>query len=207
MSQILQKMTLALTLAWGAFSSAHGADLIANSGSVYLHADKDSYLGYSTSSNDQTLVHGVSGVFHSKLEASYDPYIFISADDNWSFRFEAPHPPDSATTSGRVPLQVGFYDNAARSPFNASGVPGMDVSVNASGYSTLSGWFNVLDIAYDGNTQVTALAIDFVEYGNATKSGPALFGSLRFNSSIPLRLGLLGLGLVLRHRTGLRANG
>ncbi|WP_290640670.1 hypothetical protein, partial [Aquabacterium sp.] len=106
----------------------------------------------------------------------------------------------------------GFYDNAVRYPFNPDGVAGMDISVNASGYGSLSGWFNVLEVAYDANFQVTVLAVDFAEYGEtASKTGPGVFGSLRFNSAIPLTtsvpelntlaqlcFGVLGVGAVVR---------
>lgn len=216
MSPIFHQRTLAIALTLGALDAAHGADLIATTGSVFLHADEGSYLGYSASSSTQTLVHGFNGVFHSQLQGTYDADITISADDRWSFEFEAPRELNPANPSGRVPLQVGFYDNAVRYPFNPVGVAGMDVSVNSSGYNTLSGWFNVLEVAYDANHQVTTLAVDFAEFGeNSVKAGPGLYGSLRFNSAIPLTttipefgtlaqlsLGLLGLGFVLRKKAG-----
>lgn len=212
MYSIFCRVALCVALTSGAISGAHAADLIAQTGSVFLHADEGSYLGYSISSTSQTLTHGVNGVFHSNLIGTYDPYITVSADDRWSFMFEAPRENNPANPSGRVPLKVGFYDNAVRYPFNPDGVAGMDISVNASGYGSLSGWFNVLEVAYDANFQVTVLAVDFAEYGEtASKTGPGVFGSLRFNSAIPLTtsvpelntlaqlcFGVLGVGAVVR---------
>jgi hypothetical protein len=63
----------------------------------------------------------------------------------------------------------------------------MDVYGDSRGYNQLSGWFNVLDVQYDASFEITSLAVDFAEYGeNLTQSGPALYGSLRDNSSVPL---------------------
>lgn len=81
-------------------------------------------------------------------------------------------------------LQVGLYTNATRFPFNIGSTPGLNFSGNGRGNNTLTGWFNVLSVAYTNDTLLSA-AIDFVQYdsGNLTNK---ITGYVRFNSSMPI---------------------
>lgn len=79
---------------------------------------------------------------------------------------------------------IGEYDNASRFPFN-EGSPGLDVSGDGVGCNTLNGRFVVSDFALDNTThRVTRLAIDFEQHCDGAK--PALFGSVRYKSAVPL---------------------
>ena len=79
---------------------------------------------------------------------------------------------------------IGEYDNAYRYPFNA-GRPGLDVSGDGRGCNTLTGRFVVSDFVVDNATgKVKRLAIDFEQHCEG--GSPALFGSFRYNSDIPL---------------------
>ena len=94
----------------------------------------------------------------------------------WSVEFEAPYD---------VLLSVGPYFGAQRATFTDPGSPGLDFSGEGRGNNTLNGWFNVLEVSYDANTNLLALAVDFVQYD---EGHPFSWneGSVRFNSSIPI---------------------
>jgi outer membrane protein assembly factor BamB len=77
-------------------------------------------------------------------------------------------------------LAAGTYLNAARYPFNNS-ANGLSVSGNGRGCNTLTGQFTVKEIEFSGSTVVKA-AIDFEQHCEGAT--PALFGNIRFNSTI-----------------------
>jgi hypothetical protein len=202
MLHFLRKVLLCLALACSlGVSYASG---IATTGSVFLRAEPGNYVGFGLPAGGATWLHGIDVVFIGLNTSDGSAKIIASGDESWTFQFAAPQL-----------LQVGYYGNAVRYPSNSPLLPGMDVSGGSRGFNQLSGWFNVLQVSYDSAQQISALAIDFAEYGeNLTQSGPALFGSLRYNSSVPLTTnvpepstliqlcaGLFGL-FVLRGRCG-----
>jgi hypothetical protein len=79
------------------------------------------------------------------------------------------------------PLTVGNYANAERHV--GPGHPGLDVSANGRGCNNARGGFEVLEISYDGPA-IRSLAIGF-EY-HCEYASPALFGSMRVNSTNPI---------------------
>jgi hypothetical protein len=84
-------------------------------------------------------------------------------------------------------LEVGVFENARRYPFQVPGEPGLQFSVfPGGGCNQVGGRFEVFEIAYDPTGAVTSLAVDFEH--RCEILGPPLFGSIRFNSTRPLRL-------------------
>lgn len=82
-------------------------------------------------------------------------------------------------------LVVGAYENAARFPFQASSQPGLSFSGNGRGCNRLTGRFDVLEAVVDVVTEaVISFAVDFEQHCEG--GVPALFGSIRFNSDVPL---------------------
>jgi len=79
---------------------------------------------------------------------------------------------------------LGFYPNATRWPFMGTGA-GMAFTGPGRGNNTLTGNFNVLQADYDATGQVTAFAVDFVQYDEGNQSAWSR-GSIRFNSNIPV---------------------
>jgi hypothetical protein len=79
-------------------------------------------------------------------------------------------------------LQVGLYTNATRFPFNYNSTPGLSFTGNGRGDSSLTGWFNVLSVAYTNDTLLSA-AIDFVQYDSGLLT-QKITGYVRFNSSM-----------------------
>jgi subtilisin family serine protease len=94
----------------------------------------------------------------------------------WYFHFVAPD---------RQALIPGVYDNATRWFFGTT-VPGLGVQVadgtGSRDCNTLTGRFVVLDVERV-NDQYTRIAADFEQHCNGAAA--ALFGSVRFNSTIP----------------------
>ncbi len=172
--------TLALALAANGTYAAG----IATTASVFLRAEPGSYVGYGLPTAGVTWIHGIDTTFRTVNTGDKAAYIYTNS---WTFKFAAARYSAVDNLVTNRPLQLGFYDNATRYPFNSLLRPGMDVSGDSRGYNQLSGWFNVLEVQYDASFEITSLAVDFAEYGeNLTQSGPALYGSLRYNSSVPL---------------------
>jgi hypothetical protein len=88
-------------------------------------------------------------------------------------------------TGDGSPLHVGAFENAIRAPFRGS-QNGIDFNGSGRGCNETSGRFDVLEIATDGSGTLTRLAVDFEQHCEGP-AAPALLGSYRFNSSIPLR--------------------
>jgi hypothetical protein len=92
----------------------------------------------------------------------------------WDLHFAAPD---------HGALVPGVYENATRWPFQAAGRPGLDVSGDGRGCNTLTGRFVVHEAVYDSGT-VTRLAVDYEQHCEG--GAPALFGWVRFHSSVAL---------------------
>ena len=81
------------------------------------------------------------------------------------------------------PLAVGSYLDAVRYPFNPPGVPGMSISGNSNGCSSLSGYFVISEIEVDSANDLKRFAVDFEQHCEGGE--PALFGSVRIESDAP----------------------
>lgn len=161
---------------------------VADTAALFLRADPGSYVGYTLPSEGQTFTQGAGGpIFSSFLWGSYITEFYSSSPGDFTLVFSAPRYSAVDNLVKARPLEVGFYDNARRVMSATDMSPGMAVSGFARGYNRLSGWFNVLEVSHGSSGEITSLAVDFAEYGeNLTKSGPALYGSFRYNSAIPL---------------------
>lgn len=102
--------------------------------------------------------------------SSGEPYNY------WDLELAAPF--------GQV-LEVGLYDNAARYPFQDAAQPGLTFSGNHRGNNQLSGFFEILEISFNGIGEIDSLAVDFTQYD---ENNPDWWnkGQLRFNSDVPL---------------------
>jgi hypothetical protein len=90
----------------------------------------------------------------------------------------------STAAATNVPLGIGAYDDA-RTFGNSNGQPGFAFSGDGSSCNVDLGRFVVHDVAYDVAGEVTRLALDFDHGCNSLT--PTVFGSIRFNSTVPLR--------------------
>jgi hypothetical protein len=82
-------------------------------------------------------------------------------------------------------LAVGFYDNAARYPFQNDNQPGLTFSGNHRGNNQNSGFFEVRDIAFNSWGGLKSIAVDFTQY-DETHTEWWIRGQLRYNSDLPL---------------------
>ena len=111
----------------------------------------------------------------SSFTSSVTGTTFVSIRfDGWRAEFEAP--------AGRS-LTAGTFNLATRYPFNSTTEPGLSISSPGRGCNTLQGWFEIYEASYSGST-VVKFAADFLQ---SCDGGPALFGAVRINSSIPLQ--------------------
>lgn len=83
------------------------------------------------------------------------------------------------------PLSAGAYENAVRAAFHDN-QNGLDLFGMGRGCNMVAGRFDVLEVQLDGAGKPTKLAVDFEQHCESIQA-PPLFGSLRINSSIPLR--------------------
>jgi VCBS repeat-containing protein len=88
----------------------------------------------------------------------------------WYFDFAAPFNAD---------LTPGDYANATRWPFQASDVPGLNVSGNGRGSNTLTGHFTVTQAVYAADGTVLRFAATFEQHSEGLP--PALTGEIKFN--------------------------
>jgi len=92
----------------------------------------------------------------------------------WFLNFAAPQ---------NAELVPGVYENATRWPFQSPTEPGMDVSGEGRGCNTLTGRFEVLEAVYSASGEVERFAATFEQHCEG--AGPALLGSVLFNSTLP----------------------
>src|SRR5437867_10215190 len=85
----------------------------------------------------------------------------------WNLDFAAPF---DAT------LTPGYYANATRWPFQASGVPGLNVSGDGRGSNTLTGSFTVTQALYAADGTVLRFAATFEQHSEGM--APALTGAI-----------------------------
>ena len=76
----------------------------------------------------------------------------------WDFRF-------SSRQLG-ASLAVGVYEDAEREPFASAGHPGLEVTGDGRGCNTISGRFQIVDLAWSGPT-LTSLTATFEQYCDA----------------------------------------
>ena len=93
----------------------------------------------------------------------------------WYLNFAAP---------GQAAITPGLYEGATRWPFQSPTGPGLDVSGDGRGCNRLTGRFVVLEAVYDAVGGVERFAADYEQHCEGGQ--PALFGSVRFRSAVPL---------------------
>ncbi|QYF95159.1 PEP-CTERM sorting domain-containing protein [Massilia sp. PAMC28688] len=183
------------------------AQVSAQTGSVYLEAEWGNHVGYELD-GPTTWMHGVDGIMYGSDHVSRANdgvnLFFERGDQRWLLQFVAPaFDPASGEAPGN-PLRVGRYDNVMGDWRFAPKHAGMLISSPMGEVWDWSGWFNVREIAYADNGDLARFAVDFRQYDTLDQTGPALIGSLRYNSTIGIHdvpepgsvaLVLLGLGL------------
>jgi hypothetical protein len=136
---------------------------------LYFNSEPGDYIG---GGQEQTWTED-DGVFFISRNFDDGVSVDFNGTDRWGLDFAAP---------GNVELSVGPYENAERFPFQSPTRPGLSVSGNGRGCNTLTGRFDILEVEYGPDDDVVSFAADFEQHCEGGDS--ALFGSIRYNSSI-----------------------
>jgi hypothetical protein len=112
-----------------------------------------------------------------EVQRNFDNGVSLTFDGGshwWRLDFAAP---------GDAALSVGPFEGARRFPFQLSTEPGLSVVGEGRGCNTLTGRFDVLEVEYGPGGEVLRFAAAFEQHCEGR--GPALFGSILFNSTLP----------------------
>jgi hypothetical protein len=141
---------------------------------LYFRSTAGDYIG----AGQTTLVSDTTGNFSaSPANSGYVGYNYNEPGPVWWNLVFA--------TGNGAPLQVGAYENAVRAPFHGA-QNGVELSGSGRGCNQIVGRFDVLDVATDPQGTITRLAVDFEQHCESAQA-PPLWGSLRVNSSLPIR--------------------
>ena len=105
---------------------------------VYLQSDAGEYVG-AGATNVYTQANAVLNPTLTGTHLALN----VTGNDNWMGDF--------AAMSGLSRLQSGYYANLQRYPFNNPVTGGLDWSGDGRGCNTLTGWFVIDSIAFNGN--------------------------------------------------------
>lgn len=173
---------------------------IAQTGIFQYVSDPGEYVGQGLSG--EAVYTPLSALFVSRLNRfgndGPDYFTFLGRNDDDFLSIQI------GTDRLNRPLAVGLYEGAERAPFAGAGKPGLDVSFQSRGSNTLTGKFEILDIAYQnsGPDEWTLERIRF-RFEQFAEGGPkALRGTFTYNAvPEPATFAALGVGLLaLRSR-------
>jgi hypothetical protein len=99
---------------------------------------------------------------------------------SWTLDFAAPN---------QARLVVGTYTGATRWPFQAAGVPGLDVSGDSRGANTLTGQFTVTQAVYGPSGNLVSFVASFVQYADGSTA--SLSGQVEYNDTLDQPSGVL----------------
>jgi heat shock protein HslJ len=168
--RVIGLLTIALSLALPAFAHAAGVD------EVVMFSDPGDYIGGGgvriyTPANGSITVSG----------STADLTVGVSGGtngDSYSMEFAAPF--------GQS-LGPGVYDRAQRAPFREAGRPGIDIGGDGRGCNTISGRFEVKDLAVSSDGVLQRLWIVYEQHCEGGTS--ALFGEVRLGEPGPAGAG------------------
>lgn len=141
-------------------------------GTLYFSSEAGDYIGggstYSLNFTD-------SDVEVTASAQAVSVYYFLNGSF-WSLWLRAP---------AERSLAPACYERAQRAPFAEYGRPGVEFDFDGAGCNEIVGRYKVIELEDDPDTgSVSKLAVDFVQHCEG--NGPALFGKLRYNSTVGL---------------------
>jgi hypothetical protein len=139
----------------------------ASGNAVYLQSDAGDYIGGGhnylyTAANAAITVSQTASVLKGG----------VTGDKWWNADF--------AAMSNLTKLQRGWYPDLSRYPFNNPAKGGLDWGGDGRGCNTLTGWFLVDSVTYNGDT-LTAIDLRFEQHCEG--QAPALHGRIRWSAN------------------------
>lgn len=134
---------------------------------VYLESDLGDYIG----AGQSYLYTPLDSVINVDA-ASAHLTVSIQGDESWNGEFQA--------MNSLMRLEVGYYGNLQRFPFHNPVTGGLSWSGEGRGCNTLTGWFVVDSVTYNGNT---LMAIDLRFEQHCEGNGPALNGEIHWDAN------------------------
>jgi hypothetical protein len=165
---MLSRVAIVVTVVGAVFAGTSSAD--AQTTALFLDSQAGDYVGGGV---QRTLTPADSTFqIYTDLWRQNDIAILVDGPTFWSLDFAA---------ADMAPLQAGsVYQGATRNPFTLFN--SMDVSGDGRGCNQETGRFFVREIAYSVGGMLERLAVDFEQH--CEDRGPALFGAIRYNSTI-----------------------
>lgn len=148
---------------------------------LYIDSEAGDYIGagreiiYTNSDLDFTVTQST---YDNSLHFSMNNFQRVGSNlyDWWGLDISAPF---------RAPLAVGVYEEARRWPFRQEHEPGLWFFGNGRGCNKIYGRFEVKEATYNNDGNVISFAVDFEQHCELPDR-PPLYGSLRYNSDVPL---------------------
>jgi hypothetical protein len=140
---------------------------------MYLESRPGDYIG-----NGRTYTYTPTNSTLSLSAASAHLGVRVAGDQSWNGNFQG--------MQGMSTLAVGYYGGLSRYPFHNPVLGGLDWSGNGRGCNTLSGWFAVDKVSYNGTT-LTAIDLRFEQYcdGNSNPLRGKLHWAIGDNTTAP----------------------
>lgn len=139
---------------------------------LYLESDPGDWVG-AGGTYLYTLADAVFGATQSNGLVHLD----LTGDERWDGDFKAP---DSVSRA-----EVGYYPGLHRYPFHNPTKGGLSFSGEGRGCNTLTGWFAIDAITYDGG-QMDSVTLRFEQHCDGAT--PALRGKLVWNRTASTRV-------------------
>jgi len=167
----LMTIIAGLLIAFGQLGADEGSPITA----LCFVSTPGDYIGQG---KQHTYIQGRDGNFtineqyRNSINIRFVGKYFLHPHTEWTLNF--------APIEGGI-IEPGIYVKAQRFPFQQKGHPGLDFSGCGRGSNTLKGEFEILEIEYDDLGEIEVFAANFIQ-----NFDHPLFGSIRYNSTIPL---------------------
>lgn len=149
-----------------------GSITVPTSGSfLYLNSETGDYIGQGQERLFTTANSTIGGALRG---STFGANVWVGATGGWGVGIAAP--------AGQ-PLVVGSYTGAARLPFQPAGSPGLSIGGESRGCNTLTGLFDVTELAFSSLGEITVFDATFEQHCEG--GVPALYGRIRVESPPP----------------------
>lgn len=148
-----------------------GSITVPTSGSfLYLNSETGDFIGQGQERLFTTADSTIGGALRG---STFGAAVYLAAG-GWGLSVAAPE---------GQPLVVGSYTGAARTPFRPAGSPGLEVGGESRLCNTVTGKFDVTELAFSSLGEITVFDAKFEQHCEG--GVPALYGRIRVESAPP----------------------